>query len=93
LAGTAKPARAVISAATAAEIGVVAGEDLCVGTDRGSLVLPVAIEAIPDRVVWVPTNARHRAVRTNLGVTSGATVRLTRPSVPPVVGVQTGGRS
>ena len=93
LAGTAKPARAVISAATAAEIGVVAGEDLCVGTDRGSLVLPVAIEAIPDRVVWVPTNARHRAVRANLGVTSGATVRLTRPSAPPVVGVQTGGRS
>ncbi len=86
LAGTAKPARAVISPATAAEVGVRAGEQIAVVTEHGSLVLPVVVEPMTDRVVWIPTNARHYPVRAALGAGSGATVRLTKPSAPPVVG-------
>ncbi len=87
LAGTAKPARAVISPATALELGVDTGDQIAVSSERGSLVLPVVIEQMRDRVVWVPANARHNNVRARLGVTSGARVRLTRPSAPPVIGV------
>jgi NADH-quinone oxidoreductase subunit G len=76
LAGTAKPARALLSAATAAEIGVSAGEHVRISTDRGSLVFPVVIEQIGDRVVWVPTNARAHPVRAALGAGSGAIVTI-----------------
>jgi NADH-quinone oxidoreductase subunit G len=86
LAGTAKPARAVLNAATAAEIGVADGGSVSVATDRGMLVLPVVIDALPDRVVWLPTNARGCAVRTTLGARSGDIVTLGRPAAPPVVG-------
>ncbi len=87
LAGTAKPARAALSAATAAEVGIAAGEQIAVVTDHGSLVVPVVIEPMAAGVVWLPTNARHNNVRAVLGVTSGAIVKLTRPSAPPVVGI------
>jgi NADH-quinone oxidoreductase subunit G len=86
LAGTAKPARAVLNAATAAEIGVAGGGSVSVATERGMLVLPVVVDTLPDRVVWLPTNARGCAVRTTLGATSGAIVSLGRPAAPPVVG-------
>jgi NADH-quinone oxidoreductase subunit G len=86
LAGTAKPARALLNAATAAEVGVVDGGTVSVATDRGTLVLPVVIEALPDRVVWLPTNARDCAVRATLGAGSGDMVTLGRPDAPPVVG-------
>jgi NADH-quinone oxidoreductase subunit G len=76
LAGTAKTARALCSAATAAEIDVAAGEDVTVSTERGSVRVPVEIAAMPDRVVWLPTNARGCAVRRSLGVTAGALVRI-----------------
>jgi NADH-quinone oxidoreductase subunit G len=86
LAGTAKPARALLSAATAAEIGVEDGGTLAVSTEHGALVLPVVVDAsIADRVVWVPSTARDRAVRPALGVTSGAVVTLTNSSAPPVI--------
>ena len=90
LAGTAKPVLARISPATAAEVGVVAGGTISVSTDRGALLLPVEIDAMPDRVVWLPTNARGCAVRTTLGAGAGSTVRLTRPDAPPVVGSSEG---
>ncbi len=86
LAGTAKPVIARISPATAAEVGVAAGDTISISTDAGAMVLPVEVDAMPDRVVWVPTNARGFAVRTTLGAGAGATVRLTRPDAPPVVG-------
>ncbi len=40
----------------------------------------------PDRVVWLPTNARECAVRATLGADSGALVTLTSADAPPVVG-------
>ncbi|MFN2518942.1 MAG: NADH-quinone oxidoreductase subunit G [Jatrophihabitantaceae bacterium] len=86
LAGTAKPARALLNAATAAEVGVVTGGSVSVATARGTLVLPVVIDALPDRVVWLPTNARGCAVRATLGAVSGDIVTLTNADAPPVLG-------
>ncbi|MDT4914016.1 MAG: NADH-quinone oxidoreductase subunit, partial [Pseudonocardiales bacterium] len=86
LAGTAKPVHARISGGTAAQIGVAHGEKLSISTDHGALILPVAIDVMPDGVVWLPTNARGSAVRATLGATAGATVTLVRTDAPPVVG-------
>jgi NADH-quinone oxidoreductase subunit G len=86
LAGTAKPARALLNAATAAELGVAEGGSVSVATEHGTLVLPVVIDALPDRVVWLPTNARDCAVRATLGAGSGDIVTLTSADAPPVVG-------
>ncbi len=97
LAGTAKPARAILGPVTAAEVGVVQGGQVAVGTDAGTLVLPVEIADVPDRVVWVPTNPAgtpSRGVRSTLCATTGAVVGLSNASAPPVVGVpETGGVS
>ncbi|MDX6287450.1 MAG: NADH-quinone oxidoreductase subunit [Frankiales bacterium] len=76
LAGTAKQATAVLNASTAAEVGVVAGQQVNVATDRGSISLPVAIGDLPDRVVWLPTNSVGSAVRRDLNADAGALVRL-----------------
>ena len=90
LAGTAKPLRALISATTAAEVGIAPGEQLAVSTDRGVITAPVEIAELPDRVVWLPTNARGSAVRSALGAVPGTVVKLTRSAAPPVVGVEGG---
>ncbi|MEO9140196.1 MAG: NADH-quinone oxidoreductase subunit G [Jatrophihabitans sp.] len=89
LAGTAKPVYARISAATAAEVGIVDGELLSVSTDRGAVVVPSRVEVMPDRVVWLPTNARECAVRPILGAVAGSTVTLVRADAPPTIGVGT----
>jgi len=86
LAGTAKPVRARISAATAAQVGVAAGESLSISTDYGALIVPVELAALPDGVVWLPTNARGCAVRSTLGAQPGSVVRLVRTDAPPVIG-------
>ncbi|MGH8860968.1 MAG: molybdopterin dinucleotide binding domain-containing protein, partial [Jatrophihabitantaceae bacterium] len=76
LAGTAKPARAILSAATAAEHGCSAGDDITLSTDAGSITVPVVIGELADRVIWVPTNARDCAVRTSLRAVNGSIVTL-----------------
>jgi NADH-quinone oxidoreductase subunit G len=86
LAGTAKPIRARISKATAEQVGVAEGEDVSVSTEHGALIVPVAIDDLPDGVVWLPTNARGCAVRATLGATSGSVVKLVRTDAPPVAG-------
>jgi NADH-quinone oxidoreductase subunit G len=87
LAGTAKPVRARVNAATAAQVGVADGGNLSVATDRGVIVAPVEVTAgLPDGVVWLPTNARGCAVRATLGAVHGSTVRLTSADAPPVIG-------
>jgi NADH-quinone oxidoreductase subunit G len=77
LAGTAKPARALLSAATAAEIGVRDGDPLVIGGIGGALTLPTVIADLPDRVVWVPTNSEGTGIRANLGAQPGDLVSLT----------------
>lgn len=76
LAGTARPAVARISPATATESGVVTGEPLSISTEAGTITLPVEVTDMPDRVVWVPTNSLDSRVRPTLGVDSGAVVRI-----------------
>ena len=54
LAGTARPAVARMSAATAAEAGIADGDKVTVATDRGSVTVPVVVMPMADHVVWLP---------------------------------------
>jgi NADH-quinone oxidoreductase subunit G len=76
LAGTAQPAVARLSAATAAELSVSDGEVVTVSTDAGSVTVPVLVTEMPDRVVWLPTNSAGCAVRRSLAADTGTLVRL-----------------
>jgi NADH-quinone oxidoreductase subunit G len=90
LGGTAKSARAIVSPATAAQVGLAAGERVSVSTDQGVVVVPVEVAEMPDGVVWLPTNARDCRTRSTLLAGHGSTVTLTRSDAPPVVGVEEG---
>ncbi|MBA9001409.1 NADH-quinone oxidoreductase subunit G [Thermomonospora cellulosilytica] len=75
LAGTAKPAVARLSPATAAEIG--AGEAVTVAHGGRELTLPLEITPdLPDRVVWLPTNSQGCALYRDLGADTGAIVQI-----------------
>ncbi len=78
LAGTAKRSVARLSAATAAAAGVADGEPVTVSTDAGAVTLPVLVTDMPDRVVWLPSNAADCAVHGTLAAGSGDVVRLAR---------------
>jgi NADH-quinone oxidoreductase subunit G len=82
LAGTARPATAYLSAATAATLGLVEGEHLSVSTNRGEVNLPLVIGDLPDQVVWLPTNSPGSAVHETLGVEAGAIVGIARAASP-----------
>ncbi|MBT2210265.1 NADH-quinone oxidoreductase subunit G [Actinomadura sp. NEAU-AAG7] len=75
LAGTAKPAAARLSPATAAEIG--ADGAVRVSGPRGEVTLPLEITGdLPDRVVWLPTNSAGCALYRDLGAVAGGVVRV-----------------
>jgi NADH-quinone oxidoreductase subunit G len=76
LAGTARTPVVRLSAQTAAEINAADGEAVTVSTERGAITLPLAITDMPDRVVWLPLNSAHSAVHRQLGVTTGAVVKI-----------------
>jgi len=76
LAGTAKRPVARISAATATGVGVADGGLLDVSTDAGTVTLPVAVTAMGDHIVWLPTCSPGSEVRDTLRAGSGALVRL-----------------
>jgi NADH-quinone oxidoreductase subunit G len=76
LAGTARPAVALLSEATAAEFGIRPGGTVTVSTRRGSITLPVAAADLPEGVVWVPGNSGPATVRRSLGVGHGAQVTV-----------------
>ena len=78
LAGTARPAVARLSAATASDVGVAAGEPVTVSTERGAVTLPVEITDMVDGVVWLPLNSAGSAVHATLGVTVGQPVAIAR---------------
>jgi len=71
LAGTARVARAHISAKRASALGVNNGDLVKVATDRGALTLPVQIIDIADDYVWVPRNSLNSQVIPTLGFSSG----------------------
>jgi len=77
LAGTARPATALLNPATAAGLGVTLGGRVTVATDRGSLTLPAGEADLPDGVVWLPTNSGTATVRRSLGVGHGGIVTVT----------------
>jgi len=72
LAGTAKEARAHISVATAATIGVTEADSLRISSSRGSIELPVSISEIADNLIWVPRNSAGSQTIPSLGFTTGA---------------------
>ncbi|HVF18973.1 MAG TPA: NADH-quinone oxidoreductase subunit G [Mycobacteriales bacterium] len=74
LAGTARSARALVSATTAKEHGLVPGTDVTVTGERGSVTVPWSVADMPDHVVWLPTNSAGCAVRRDLGAGAGALV-------------------
>ncbi|MDL4821245.1 NADH-quinone oxidoreductase subunit G [Actinomadura opuntiae] len=75
LAGTAKPAVARLSPATAAEIGATGA--VTVSGPRGAATLPLEITAdLPDRVVWLPTNSAGCALYRDLGAAAGGVVTI-----------------
>ncbi|MCL2782269.1 MAG: hypothetical protein FWD74_12445, partial [Actinomycetia bacterium] len=77
LAATARPARAVLSAATAEAAGLACGDAVTVSTERGAITVPAQVrDDIIDGVVWLPANARGCAVRASLGGGSGDVVRV-----------------
>ncbi|MDT5021238.1 MAG: NADH-quinone oxidoreductase subunit [Mycobacterium sp.] len=76
LAGTARPPVARLSATTAAEIGASEGDPVSVGTEGGSITLPLAITDMPDHVVWLPMNSPGSAVYEQLRVTAGSVVSI-----------------
>ncbi len=78
LAGTAHPALARMSMATAAGIGAADGDMVSVSSGRGTISLPLSIGVMPDAVVWLPLNSPGSNVHRELAVTTGAVVRIER---------------
>jgi NADH-quinone oxidoreductase subunit G len=76
LAGTARPAVARMSAATADEAGTADGGKVTVATGHGEITVPVEIADMPDRVVWLPANSAGSAVRRDLHAGHGSVVSL-----------------
>jgi NADH-quinone oxidoreductase subunit G len=76
LAATARPAVALLSEATAANLGVHLDGTVTVSTQRGSVRLPVTAADLPPGVVWVPGNSGPATVRRSLGVGHGAVVTV-----------------
>ena len=72
LAGTAKQARAHISSATAANLGVTESDSVVISSSLGAIELPVSIREIADNLVWVPRNSAGSQVIPTLGFASGA---------------------
>lgn len=78
LAGTARPPVVRLSATTAADIGAADGTPVAVSTERGEIVLPLAVTEMADQVVWLPLNSPGSAVHRQLGVGPGAVVTIRR---------------
>ncbi|MFD5749366.1 NADH-quinone oxidoreductase subunit G [Streptomyces sp. NPDC127033] len=76
LAGTRHAAVARLSATTAAETGVKDGDDLTVTGPAGTVTLPLAVTAMPDRVVWLPLNSTGGGVLADTGSQPGTLVRI-----------------
>lgn len=76
LAGTARQTVARLSEPTADEIGARDGEPVTVSTGRGAVTLPLAVTAMPDRVVWLPLNSSGCRVHDQLGAAPGDVVAI-----------------
>jgi NADH-quinone oxidoreductase subunit G len=79
LAGTTRPAVALMSAATAAEAGTADGGKVTVSTTHGAITVGVRVHDMADRVVWLPAHALGCEVRRELGASNGTLVTLRSP--------------
>ena len=79
LAGTARPAEALMSPATAAEAGIADGDRVTVTTAQGAITVGVRVHDMPDRVIWLPAHAPGCEVRRELGAGNGTLVTLRSP--------------
>jgi NADH-quinone oxidoreductase subunit G len=79
LAGTARPAVALMSPATAAEAGTADGDRVTVTTAQGAITIDVRVRDMPDRVIWLPAHALGCEVRRELGAGNGTLVTLRSP--------------
>ncbi|GAA0374148.1 NADH-quinone oxidoreductase [Acrocarpospora corrugata] len=77
LAGTAREAVALLSAATAAEIGAV--DKIAVN----GVTLPLRVADLPDRVVWVPANSGGVSATRDLRAAAGDLVTIIGPEERP----------
>ncbi|MFI7383272.1 NADH-quinone oxidoreductase subunit G [Streptomyces sp. NPDC049813] len=86
LAGTRHAARARVSAATAAELGVADGAVLAVTGPAGAVALPLEVTRMPDRVVWLPLNSTGGGVASDTGAVPGDLVKIgPAPAAAPEV--------
>ncbi|MBD8506205.1 NADH-quinone oxidoreductase subunit G [Hoyosella sp. G463] len=83
LAGTAHPAVARLSAATAHQLGASDGDPIRVSTPHGAITLPLRITDMPDAVAWVPTCSPGSHLHAELHALPGDRVRLARAEVGP----------
>jgi NADH-quinone oxidoreductase subunit G len=87
LAGTSRPPRIRVSAATAGRLGLVEGTVAGLEGPRGALHLPVELADLPDDVVWAPARIPRPdggvVTLAGLGLTHGGPVRVTggRPTI------------
>ena len=81
LAGTARRTRALLSATTAKDVGIVPGGRVTVASEHGSVTVDVDVAEMPDRVVWLPTNSAGCAIHADLSASAGDVVRLS-PAEP-----------
>ncbi len=76
LAGTARPALARMSAASAQRFDLVDGQPVTVSSEHGAITLPLAVTEMVDGVVWVPGNSEGSAVNATLRVGPGSPVGI-----------------
>jgi NADH-quinone oxidoreductase subunit G len=81
LAGTARPAVALLNPTTAAALGVEFNADVTVSTDVGAVTLPAVPADLPDGVVWLPTNSGAAPLRRTIGAGHGALVSVSASGV------------
>ena len=74
MANTARVPVVRLNAATAAENAL--HEAVKISGPAGSVILPVVIDDLPDRVVWMPQCSPGSLVHETLGATSGSLVTL-----------------
>ncbi|GAB04690.1 NADH-quinone oxidoreductase subunit G [Gordonia amarae] len=76
LAGTARRPVARLSAKTAGEIGALPAGRVTVSTLYGAISLPLELDDLPDRVVWLPLNSPGSQVYRTLRVGVGQVVSI-----------------
>jgi len=83
LAGTSKPLRVLLAAATAEQLGINPGDLVTVSTAHGSLTAPaVFAERAATGMLWLPANHRDGSVRKVLRAVHGDQVTVTRVAAP-----------